>query len=135
MDECVQVGLVSTNYNINTAATIVFDNVSFEPSVFGLEEEVESPSLDILNNATADISANIYPNPTNGLVNVELESVEEIVDLRVFNAVGQLIQAVRVDPSFGAIQTIDLSNDGPGMYFFHIIGADGSKQIERVIKK
>jgi hypothetical protein len=137
MDECAFVGVVTNNYNVNLPATSTFTNVVIEPSVLGLETEETPAAEEVLNPTvqTADLTANVYPNPTTGLVNVELKSVEEVVDLRVFNSVGTLIQSMRMDPTQGTSQEVNLTGMPAGMYFFHLVGENGTKRVERVILK
>jgi hypothetical protein len=137
MDECAYVGVVTNNYNVNLPATSTFTNVVIEPGVAGLEVE-ETPEAEQVTTANvqqAEINANIYPNPTTGLVNVELEAIDEVVDLRIFNTLGQMVDAIRMDPSYGLNQTVNLEGMPTGTYFFHLIGEKGSKRVEQVILK
>ena len=136
MNDCVSVGVVSHNYNVNIAATAVFTNVSVDQVV--PLEDIELPLAEQTTNAnTADgtLSANIYPNPTTGWVNVELEAIDEVVDLRIFNTLGQMVDAIRMDPSYGLNQTVNLEGMPTGTYFFHLIGEKGSKSVEQVMLK
>ena len=136
MNDCVSVGVISHNYNVNIAATAVFTNVSVDQVV--PLEDIELPLAEqtVKTYTThGTLNASIYPNPTTGLVNVELEAIDEVVDLRIFNALGQMVDAIRMDPSYGLNQTVNLEGMPTGTYFFHLIGEKGSKRIEQVILK
>ena len=136
MNACVSVGVISHNYNVNIAATAVFTNVSVDQVV--PLEDIELPLAEqtVKTYTThGTLNASIYPNPTTGLVNVELEAIDEVVDLRIFNTLGQMVDAIRMDPSYGLNQTVNLEGMPTGTYFFHLIGEKGSKRIEQVILK
>ena len=137
MSDCVSVGVVTNNYNVNLPATSTFTNVVIEPGVAGLEGEDTPAAQQVLDatTQTSELTANIYPNPTTGLVNVELEAIDEVVDLRIFNTLGQMVDAIRMDPSYGLNQTVNLEGMPTGTYFFHLIGEKGSKRVEQVILK
>lgn len=136
MNDCVSVGVVSHNYNVNISATSVYTNVSVDQVV--PLEDIELPLAEQTTNANTahgSLSASIYPNPTTGLVNVELEAIDEVVDLRIFNTLGQMVDVIRMDPSYGLNQTVNLEGMPTGTYFFHLIGEKGSKSVEQVILK
>ena len=69
---------------------------------------------------------NIYPNPTSGEVNLELNlNSQQNVTVRVMNATGELIQFVERNNVVQDKITIDLSTYSVGMYFVETtIGSD-----------
>lgn len=68
----------------------------------------------------------VYPNPTNGVVTIESESVNII---RVFNSQGKLIETVYAN---GTKTTINLGEIS-GFYSIQLIDQDGQTQLTRVI--
>lgn len=59
----------------------------------------------------------VYPNPTNGLLNVDLNTLTEDVNIDVFNIVGQQVQSIQ---NARNLTTLDLSNVSNGVYFVRI---------------
>lgn len=75
----------------------------------------ETTGIGVLADPTA---YNIYPNPSKGLVNVELNlNAEQSVRVRVMNAVGELIRVIEKDNVVQDRIEVDLSNEAVGMYF------------------
>ena len=68
----------------------------------------------------------IYPNPTIGLVNVELNlDAEDDVNIRVLDALGNVITTESRDNMIQDIISIDLSNNASGVYFIETtVGAE-----------
>jgi hypothetical protein len=82
--------------------------------------------------AQTDIS--VFPNPTAGDVNVNLGSVMgQEANIRIMNAVGQLIEERQIDAVENVTERFDLSNQQAGMYFIHVDVAGGESHVERVI--
>jgi hypothetical protein len=59
----------------------------------------------------------VYPNPTDGLLNIDLNTLTEDVSIDVFNIVGQQVQSVQ---NARNLATLDLSNVSNGVYFVRI---------------
>ncbi|MCP4521631.1 MAG: DUF4397 domain-containing protein [Cytophagales bacterium] len=74
-------------------------------------------------NELAEVNANVYPNPTEGLVNLD----KEFTSYEVINAVGSVVKS-------GTTQQIDISELPAGIYTISVIGDDFSAKA-RVIKK
>jgi hypothetical protein len=77
---------------------------------------------------TDEMVFDIYPNPTQGMVNITGQDIEEI---NVYNAVGQKIKSVNVQNGEG-IQ-IDLSALPNGMYVLQALGR-GQTMTRRIVK-
>ena len=89
---------------------------------FSTLQAVGCPSTPLSTNEIKILKASVYPNPTNGLVNISynLKNTSNIM-LRVTNIQGQTIQEVKMDKSNGShTDTIDLSSFSNGMYFISI---------------
>ncbi|MCC7454475.1 MAG: T9SS type A sorting domain-containing protein, partial [Crocinitomix sp.] len=71
-----------------------------------------------INNETQITEINAFPNPTNGLVTLDLSSLNKISSLQIYNMNGQSLMEV-FDPS-SSIYTIDLGNLAKGTYICQI---------------
>jgi hypothetical protein len=75
-------------------------------------------------------TAKIYPNPTNGLVNVEFYNLPEIgTTIQVFNQLGQSVMTRKADTQ---INQLDLSNNPNGLYYIKI-NTEKASRTEKVI--
>lgn len=89
---------------------------------FSTLQAVGCPSTPLSTNEIKILKASVYPNPTNGMVNISynLKNASSI-SLRITNIQGQTIQEVKMDKSNGShTETIDLSSFSNGMYFISI---------------
>ena len=133
MGNCVNIGLVSTNYNDNNStSTAMFDNVFFSNApLAALDVDVEqSTSL------FEQDKFNAYPNPTSGRVTIELDaSIAEEVELNIMNALGQQVKVLNVIPAETPRQEVDLSDLPNGVYYFDMMDANGNRQSEKIIKQ
>jgi hypothetical protein len=68
----------------------------------------------------------VYPNPANGVVRIEGVEVDEV---RVYNALGQLVKTVR------GTNEIDVADLVEGVYLVHIMDAEGKSHTARVVVK
>jgi hypothetical protein len=114
MGNCIEVGLVVTNYNPNSTVTATFANVSVtggnitRPAIYTQE--------DIF--AAADFS--IMPNPSNGLIEVDLRSYgERKVQMDFYNLQGKLLRSVVLESVIGK-EEIDLTSFANGMYLIRV---------------
>jgi hypothetical protein len=77
-----------------------------------------------------DNSLNIYPNPTNGNISIDMGAPYTSVDLKVLNAAGQLISS----GEFSNSEKIELKIEGPaGCYYVHFRTSDNRKFVIKVL--
>ena len=86
-----------------------------------------------LNETVSSIEMNVYPNPTNGelFVEVNLLDVQDFT-ISVVNTLGQTVKEVKQIQSNGGKIKIDLSDKNSGVYFVTIKSKSGSK-VKRII--
>ena len=72
------------------------------------------------------VSANIYPNPTQGEITLEGEGLSHV---RIVNAYGQMVYNAKVE---GEQVRIDLSQMAKGIYMMHI-EAEGGQAIRKIV--
>jgi hypothetical protein len=77
--------------------------------------------------SSAKLNVSVYPNPTTGLVTLDLNAATQIT---ITNALGQVILTETV---LAGKQTIDLKNQYNGLYFMNL-NQDGKQQTIKVIK-
>ena len=78
-------------------------------------------------------SVSIFPNPTNGVVNVELDATTDAT-VTVVDVLGQIIYASNESFVAGERKVIDLSNNAKGMYILSVEG-EGVNTVERITIK
>ncbi|MFK8165356.1 MAG: T9SS type A sorting domain-containing protein, partial [Lewinella sp.] len=66
----------------------------------------------------APLELNVYPNPTNGLVNIQLS--ENISIMNVYNINGQIVSSQKMDNETTFSSQVDLSNKPAGIYFLQV---------------
>ena len=77
--------------------------------------------------SSAKLNINVYPNPTTGLISLELNATTQIT---ITNALGQV---VLTETAAAGKQIIDLKNQHNGLYFMNL-KQDGKHQTIKVIK-
>jgi hypothetical protein len=83
-----------------------------------------------VNQATTQIGFRIYPNPSNGIMNVELDeqSVKE-TNIKVFDAIGKLVYETSVNTF---LSQIDLSKLADGTYYVRL-SQEGKTSIKPIV--
>jgi len=101
---------VKAVYNTAHLESPAIDSAFYEGMAIGIEATLKENKI-------------IYPNPTNGIVKIEIENLRKT---EVFNAAGTIIQEQK-DKSL-----IDLRKHSKGIYFIRII-TDKEIRIEKII--
>jgi len=109
---CIHVGLFAESINSNVTTTAIFDNVQVIGGATSLVEASQMPATRLI------FSPEVYPNPTNGEVNIDLSaSANPIGTVKVFDAYGKLILQNQLDGS--PLFRLNLDGDD-GVYFLSI---------------
>jgi len=74
--------------------------------------------------AANTVGVELYPNPTNGNVNMVFNTVESKVNVDVFNVLGERIMSRTLNSN--GVQTIDMGGMNNGLYYFNITVGDNS---------
>jgi len=85
---------------------------------------IDEPSLE--SNIT------VFPNPTQGTVNINISNVPGMADVKVFNTAGQLIQVAQTE---SGTLSLNLSKHAAGMYFVEITTQQGTITKSVVVEK
>jgi hypothetical protein len=111
------------------------DNTACRTELQGLTDNCSSlPLVEQGNGGAAMGDINVFPNPTSGELNVNMTALSgETVNIRVLNAVGQLIEQRRIDYVESATEQFDLSHQQSGMYILQLNVEDGETFVKRVM--
>ncbi len=127
MGNCIEVGLVVTNYTANSTVTATFGNVSV--TTLAPLRPVIQTGEDILEGA--DFS--IMPNPTTGLITLDLSSYgKRQVQIEMYNLQGKLLRASTVETIKGKDE-IDLTPFANGMYLIRVRAEGVPDMTKRVV--
>lgn len=85
-------------------------------------------------NYTTNYSTDIYPNPTNGTFNLNINTPRlEIFTYSITNNLGQVLESAKI--SSNTLQQLNLSNYSEGVYFITIKGNSGFKTEKIILQK
>ncbi len=80
------------------------------------------------------LSCNLYPNPTNGWINIELGSIDiQDFNCRMTDILGNTILQKEINNTSHEILQLDMSNYPSGVYFFEVAGSNGERRVERFV--
>lgn len=99
----------------------------------------EAEGVDLANGKSiSDMQYTLYPNPSNGEVNLQLNFDEKMekVNIRVFDMLGKVVREVALTDAEGVVnQNFDMSNAANGIYNVLIQTSGGSESRKLVISK
>ncbi len=75
---------------------------------------------------------NVYPNPTNGVFNVDFKNANNI---KVFNMLGIVVYETKVEQETEGTKNIDLSSFADGIYFINVSNTSGSLNHKVILDK
>jgi hypothetical protein len=114
MGNCIEVGLVVTNYTANSTVTANFANVSVTGG------SIMRPAINTQEDIFAGADFTIMPNPTNGWTNLELGSYgKRDVKMDIYSLQGKLLRSAVINAAKGRDE-IDLSSFANGMYLIRV---------------
>lgn len=133
MANCIEIGMVLTNYSANSTATATFANVSstgaglpVPQDNFGTDYEMELNTL----------SFEVYPNPNAGDLFLNLnEYLDRSVTVQVQNLTGQVLKKERFDRISGAVQQINIADLPSGLYLIYVQSEGLPNAVKRIIKE
>lgn len=134
MDDCIKVGVVTSNFNVAAPTTVSYDNVRVTPAAAALSVANTTPNVISTGEKANGVDIEIYPNPSTGLVNVTLPAeLDQEVQLHVYNAVGQFVKQVSLNAKDQVQSDIDLSALNGGVYYLRFLNETGQIGVERLI--
>jgi len=131
MSNCIQMGLVASNFTANSTVTATFSNVSFSGSNSGLGTGSIGQGAESIEPLQ---SFEVYPNPTGGELNVDLtQYIGRSVRMEVYSIEGKLLQFREIDEVQTAVEHLDLSQYAGGMYFIKVQSRELPAATKRVV--
>jgi len=128
MNGCIYVGVFAESINTNVMTTASFDHVQITG---GSQPLIQGPQTPV---AASDASVKVYPNPTNGEVNVYFANAPtSLVRIQVFNTLGESILLKQTDGSGMVTELLDLSDLDDGVYFITVQAAGYAPLTKRVV--
>jgi hypothetical protein len=93
-------------------------------------------STDVLTAFEGDLKLNVFPNPTNGFVNVSIEGLSgEPLSITVKDMIGRILQEQSLDRLSGSTDlSLDMSDTPDGVYFIEL-KAESRSLIQKIIKQ
>ncbi len=86
-----------------------------------------------INEWVNNLNYHIYPNPTHGLLNIEMNGINENLELAIINIQGEIIKTESISRTSSIFKKeIDLSAYSRGIYFVKIIGKEFVK-VEKIV--
>ncbi len=115
MNECIQAGLMVTNYNGSTVVSGTFDNVEVNGS--------GSMNLQLPENEGEVVAQDIalYPNPTKDQIFIDLNSFQgQEIELTIFNQQGQMISSHHIKEVGSSPEELNVNEMTTGSYYIQI---------------
>ncbi len=75
---------------------------------------------------------NVYPNPTNGIFNVDFNKANNI---KVVNILGSVVYDEKIDQAAAGTKNIDLTNFANGIYMINVSNDEGSSTYKVILNK
>lgn len=108
-------------FEVSTGAVSVIDA--------DVDVEVQLIALSIKNDMS--LVSNIYPNPTYGAVNIELQEAFNTASVKIYNAQGQIVMSKEIYQMHTMIHLTDMES---GIYFVNL-NIDNNNYVGRIIKR
>ncbi|MBW7867913.1 MAG: T9SS type A sorting domain-containing protein [Brumimicrobium sp.] len=122
-----------------TSAGAVMNGGYPAPTVSGSVLEVDNVFLTLSDGTTAGIETiknpivdvTVYPNPTSEVVNFAFNEGENVTEIRIFSATGQLMDVVKAE----TLTTVNVKNYAAGTYFFRVLNNNEVVRFDKFIVK
>lgn len=82
------------------------------------------PTASLVETVSSNQEINIYPNPSNGILNVDIDPTNSSSIVKIGNTIGLTLFEEKIEPSFSGTKKIDLSKFPNGIYFINIVRKD-----------
>jgi surface protein len=135
MNNCIQIGLATTNYLPNGTATTVFSNVGITGDKGPLvmpANRYPTQLADDYHELEADFK--VYPNPTNGALSLDLtDYIGRSVRIELYSIEGKLLQFSEVEEVQTVMESLNLAPFENGMYLVKVKSAGWPDILKRVV--
>ena len=130
MDNCIEVGLVVTNFNSNSTVNTLFSNVFIDGGFVTLGNDDLEHAWDL---ERSNITSEVFPNPTTGQLFLKLDNDRNLSEIQVITLDGRIVQSQPVMYDGNSTMMLDISGHPVGLYLIKMIQNDGSQSMKRVV--
>jgi hypothetical protein len=124
---------VNTGYSFTKGASITSVNPANQPPLTNMRIVWTPTGLSL--DSVYKTKVAIYPNPSNGVVNVEYNDIP-VSNIDVVNVLGQVVKSIKIDPSKSKkSESIDMSGNVNGIYIINVSTNETSSSYKLVLDK
>jgi len=121
---------ISDTPTLTTTYTVTGEDVNGCTNTAFITQSVSTcAGIKAQNNQSYEIK--VYPNPSNGMVNVKFETINEHLTIEVYNTLGQLILNHKVE---SVTNVLNLSDKKNGLYIVKVIDNNKVVSVQKLIK-
>jgi len=137
MNQCIEIGLVTTNYSSNGTTSTVFSNVSYTGANAPLALPSNSSSAGLADfSSELEVDFSVFPNPTSGELNLDLtQYIGRSVRIETYSLEGKLLQFSELDEVQNTLERLDLKGFQNGMYLVKVKSNGLPEVARRVVKQ
>lgn len=107
-------------------------------SLYKMNSSNSMISVNVIDGSTTNINQNIinnnsvsvYPNPAKNIFNINLGTLKESADIKIYNTFGELVLTERLTAQKTLLNVYNLQS---GIYFYHILVGEKSIKTEKMI--
>ncbi len=127
-------GTAITSYTFTKGATVDHQTPAANAYFSGiiLDWTPSATSTGINENLSKNPEISVYPNPTNGVLNVDFKNASSI---KVLNTLGSVIYEAKTDQPTEGTKNIDLSSFSNGIYFINVSNGKESLNYKFILNK
>lgn len=122
-DRCMYMFTTGQASRMNSAMS------TYYPSLF-TSTACESPTS--ISNTPDNFSFSIYPNPSNGMLNMDFTGTRELgtfVNVQVVDALGKIVLEKQILKPNGQVSQLDLTGSSAGVYFVKVFNNEFNKSV------
>ena len=121
------------NYEYDAAGNRVLRNVIPMMQARQMADDLEEQTTGIFEEELPEMKITISPNPTKGLLQVEISNAENLQDVKIllYNPQGALILQLS---NLSELTTLDISSYSDGIYLMQIVSGKNSISTWKIIK-
>ena len=83
-----------------------------------------------INELSNENSVNVYPNPANDILNISLGILNENTEIKIVNALGELVLNETLTTQHSSLKTHHLQN---GIYFYTILVGENNIKTDKIV--
>ncbi|WP_431159162.1 T9SS type A sorting domain-containing protein [Winogradskyella poriferorum] len=110
---------IRSNMSIDETTEVFYDNISLQADVLSVDE-------------FSTTSLKVYPNPTEGLLNIQSDYTNTDLSIEIFNLLGAKVLETKMN---GANESIDLSHLNNGLYLMKVYSGSEVVITRKIVKQ